>query len=537
MIRIRQVKMPLQYEQSDLIARAARLLRTDPERILKVKLLHESLDARKKDRIQYVLDLAVEVSGEEKILGRKKLPEEISPYEEREYAFPPVEERPKDGERPVIVGLGPAGLFCAYVLARAGMAPLVLERGEKVEERTEKVEAFWAGAQLDPDSNVQFGEGGAGAFSDGKLTTLIKDRERRGRLVLKTFVDFGADPAILYRNKPHVGTDVLRTVVSGIREAILRYGGEIRFSSRMEELLLEEGPEGGKRVRGLRVRDLKTDELWELPCSEVVLAPGHSARDTFRMLRDLQVPMEKKPFAVGVRMEHPQDFISRCQYGDAAELLPPADYKVTARTDAGRGVYSFCMCPGGYVVNASSEPGHLAVNGMSYHDRAGKNANSAIIVTVTPEDFPGEDVLSGVSFQRELERRAYGAAEGKIPVQSYASFAGLSSAEDTEPITPSIKGSYAFRDLREIFPAFLTEALQEGIQRIGERFHGFDMPEAVLSAAETRTSSPVRILRDETGESEIRGLFPCGEGAGYAGGIMSAAIDGIRMAELLAARR
>ena len=529
--------MPLQYEQSDLIARAARLLRTDPERILKVKLLHESLDARKKDRIQYVLDLAVEVSGEEKILGRKKLPEEISPYEEREYAFPPVEERPKDGERPVIVGLGPAGLFCAYVLARAGMAPLVLERGEKVEERTEKVEAFWAGAQLDPDSNVQFGEGGAGAFSDGKLTTLIKDRERRGRLVLKTFVDFGADPAILYRNKPHVGTDVLRTVVSGIREAILRYGGEIRFSSRMEELLLEEGPEGGKRVRGLRVRDLKTDELWELPCSEVVLAPGHSARDTFGMLFDAGLPMTRKPFSMGVRIEHKQSMIDLAKYGRArGDELPPADYGLHVKLPDGASAYTFCMCPGGEVFAAASEEGGVVTNGMSRSDRGGENANSALLVTLQPEDFPGEGVLAGMEWQRQIERRAFRYAGGdyKAPAQTVGDF--LNDRPSTGPgnVQPTYLPGVFWGDLRKVLPEQITDVLARAIPALGQKLRGFDAPDAVLTGPETRSSSPVRVVRGEDLCSEgLQGLYPCGEGAGYAGGITSAAVDGMRCAEMV----
>ena len=529
MILIRQCRLPLSYGEADLKKKAAKLLRIPEEEIGEARVVRESLDARKKQEIHYVCDIAVSVPSEEKILHRKKLPEEISLWKEDDYSFPKAACAPSEGERPVVIGAGPAGLFCAYVLAKAGMSPLLIERGEPVEERTRKVEAFWAGGELDPDCNVQFGEGGAGAFSDGKLTTLIKDKEHRGRLVLDTFITHGADENIRFQNKPHIGTDVLKNVVAEMRKTILSLGGEMAFNTRVTDLQIQE-KSGEKRLLGLTVLDLKTGEEKNIACRQAVLAPGHSARDTFLMLKDHGIPMERKPFAVGVRMEHPQSLINRHQYGDAAEKLPPADYKVTARTSKGRGVYSFCMCPGGYVVNASSEPGRLAVNGMSYHDRGGANANSAVIVTVTPEDFPGDDVLSGVRFQREMEEKAFQAANGLIPVQSYASFSGKGEGK---MISPCIKGGFRECDLKAILPDFVSEALQEGIELIDRKFHGFALPEAALSAVESRTSSPVRILRGEDGQSAVTGLYPCGEGAGYAGGIMSAAIDGIRTAELL----
>lgn len=427
----------------------------------------------------------------------------------------------------MVIGSGPAGLFCGLMLARHGYAPILLERGEDVDTRTKKVEEFWGGGGLDPLSNVQFGEGGAGTFSDGKLNTLVKDPAGRNRLVMEIFSEFGADPAICYQQKPHLGTDVLSRIVRNIREEIRNLGGEVRFSSQVTELLITGGVLNGVMVNG--VERVETEA--------VVLAVGHSARDTFAMMAGLAVPMEPKAFAVGLRIQHPQEMINLSQYHRAdASLLGAASYKLTTQTSQGRGVYSFCMCPGGYVVNASSEPGRLAVNGMSYHDRRGVNANSALIVTVTPEDFPGNGPLAGVAYQRMLEETAYRIADGRIPVQLYGDFRAGTISRGFGSVAPQFKGDFGFADLRAAFPDYLGGALVEGVEYFGRIIAGFDREDAILAGIESRTSSPLRILRNSQFESKIKGLFPCGEGAGYAGGITSAAMDGIRVAEEIAGR-
>ncbi len=438
----------------------------------------------------------------------------------------------------MIIGMGPAGLFCAYYLAQHGYAPVILERGEDVDTRQADVEAFWKTGRLKPDSNVQFGEGGAGTFSDGKLNTLVKDKYGRNTEVLKTFVKHGAEPAILYQAKPHIGTDVLSRVVKSMREEILRLGGEVRFHSQVTEVLTANGQVTGVIVNGRE----------EIPCEQVVLAPGHSARDTFSMLYEKNFPMTAKPFAVGFRVEHPQSLINVSQYGaEHVKGLGVAAYKVTAKTGTGRGVYSFCMCPGGYVVNASSEPGRLVVNGMSYSGRDGKNANSAIIVAVTPADYGSEHPLAGIEFQRRLEQRAYELCDGKLPVQRYGDFREKVTGEAREiqnrpedglwdNLEPQCKGEFAWADLTGILPGECNQAFVEGMDSFDRQIHGFASPAAILTGVESRTSSPVRIERDENLQSEIRGCYPCGEGAGYAGGITSAAMDGIRVAEQIAAQ-
>ena len=390
--------------------------------------------------------------------------------EKTEYLFP-AEGSTQQKHPTVIVGMGPAGLFCGYYLAQHGYAPVILERGADVDARQADVEAFWQTGRLKPDSNVQFGEGGAGTFSDGKLNTLVKDKYGRNTEVLKTFVKHGADPAILYQAKPHIGTDVLSKVVKSMREEILRMGGEVRFHSQMTEILTENGQVTGVKVNGTEV----------LPCEQVVLAPGHSARDTFSMLYRKQFPMSAKPFAVGFRVEHPQSLINMSQYGaESVKGLGAAAYKVTAKTSTGRGVYSFCMCPGGYVVNASSEKERIAVNGMSYSGRNGDNANSAIIVTVTPEDF-GSNILDGMHFQRRLENLAWREGNGQIPVQLYGDFKNNRISTGFGAVTPSIKGAYTFGNLNRVLPEFLTAPLKEGITEFSTRIKGFDMEEAVLS--------------------------------------------------------
>lgn len=575
MIRIQQIKLAVdcKNERTALLKKAARLLRLEPSTIQSLSIVKRSIDARKKPDICRVYTVDVQVANEQavsrKIRGKDG---QIQLVEEKTYRFPVSERMVQDkgrsvGEidagkqtvrristydRPVIVGTGPAGLFCGYMLSKAGYRPLLLERGKEVHKRREDVERFWREGVLDPGSNVQFGEGGAGTFSDGKLTTSVKDQKGRMREVLRIFVEAGAPEEILYEAKPHIGTDILMRVVENLRGQIIEWGGEVRFASQVTSLLTENGRVAGVVVNGEEIRS-----------STVVLAIGHSARDTFQMLHELHIPMEAKSFAVGLRMEHPREMIDSLQYGDCNIPLPAASYKVTAKTASGRGVYSFCMCPGGYVVNASSELGRTAVNGMSYSGRDGANSNSAMIVTVSPGDYEaygGTGPLAGIAFQRHLEERAYEIGRGAVPVEYYGDFHDAVCAEPgaDKPVSdsilrdlrsagrvgilrsrypgfaPAIKGAWQFAPVHDILPDFLNQALVEGIDLIGQRMPGFADGDAYLSGVESRTSSPVRILRDETGQSALKGLFPCGEGAGYAGGITSAAMDGILIAEKVA---
>lgn len=558
MLRLNQVKVGTEQD-ARLDKRAAEVLQVPLGDILSVRIVRQSIDARKRPQIFYSYTLDVEVKNQERVLrkfrGRENL---VSLAEPVIYRFPEPGNRRQE-HSPVIVGMGPAGLFCGYFLALHGYQPILLERGKCVEERQEDVERFWETGKLTPNSNVQFGEGGAGAFSDGKLNTLVKDRDGRNSAVLETLVRFGAKESICYEAKPHIGTDVLCQVVGRMRREIIRLGGTVRFSSCVTGIETREG-----RVTGVIINE---EEL--LPCSQVVLACGHSARDTFAMLYEKGVPMEAKAFAVGLRVEHPQAMINECQYGKADPgALGAAPYKVTARASNGRGVYSFCMCPGGYVVNASSEQGRTAVNGMSYSGRSGRNANSAVIVSVTPEDFGSDHPLAGIDFQRRLEEKAYELGNGRIPVQRYGEFRervileqggetavqGSAATQDKsvtpygavgnnvgegetsgEMLKPQCKGGYVWADVSRILPKACNEAFVEGMTAFGRQIKGFDRPDAVLSGVESRTSSPVRICRDESLQSVIRGLYPCGEGAGYAGGITSAAMDGLRVAEAIAA--
>lgn len=533
MIRVNQIKMPLEHSPEDLLHKTAKILRIEPNRIEELQIVRKSIDARKKPDITIIYAVDVTVQAQEKVLVgcRSNQAQAVvhRPYQFRISGIKPMQ------NRPIIIGTGPAGLFCGYMLAKHGYRPILLERGRCVEQRKADVERFWQEGVLDPSSNVQFGEGGAGTFSDGKLNTLVKDKYGRNREVLRIFVEAGAPDKILYEAKPHIGTDILLSVVSRMRKQIIEWGGEVRFEAKVSDLMIEQG-----HIKGVVINDSE-----ELKSDVVVLAIGHSARDTFQMLYDRKIPMEAKSFAVGLRMEHPRRMIDQIQYGrEEHPLLPAASYKVTAQTSCGRGVYSFCMCPGGYVVNASSEAGRTAVNGMSYSGRNGDNSNSAMIVTVSPKDYPGTGPLAGIAFQRKLEERAYRIGQGTVPVERYGDYreavTGRAApdskiARDYPDFKPAVKGAWQTAPVHDILPAELNQALVEGIDLIGHNVKGFNDSGAYLSGIESRTSSPVRIGRDDTGQSAVVGLYPCGEGAGYAGGITSAAMDGILTAEKIAA--
>ncbi|MCD8097171.1 MAG: FAD-dependent oxidoreductase [Lachnospiraceae bacterium] len=524
MLTIRDLKLPVTHTPEQLKDKIIKTLHIRPEELIRYEIIRRSLDARRGE-LKYVYLIDAEVKREKAVLRRA--PVQVKREERVCYQFPESGTEPLR-HRPVIIGAGPAGLFCALMLARAGYAPLVLERGERAGDRARTVRHFWESGELDTQSNVQFGEGGAGTFSDGKLNTLVKDAAGRNRKVLELFVEAGAPEEILYEQKPHLGTDLLVGIVTRLREEIQQNGGEVRFGTLVTDIRIENG-----QLRGLIVRSRGAEEFIE--AEQVVLAIGHSARDTFAMLRERGVPMQPKSFAVGVRIEHPQEMINRSQYGsDYPSFLPAASYKVTRRASDGRGVYSFCMCPGGRVVNASSEEGLLAVNGMSYQARDGRNANSAMIVTVTPQDFSGNDVLAGVEFQRGLERAAYRLGGGRVPVQLFADFCQKVPSRNLGEVEPCVCGGYTLGDVRSVFPEALSRALEEGIRGCDALIHGFARPDATLCGVESRTSSPLRILRGENFESAVRGLYPCGEGAGYAGGITSAAMDGLKISEFIA---
>lgn len=534
MIRINQLKLSVGHTKADMKKKAAKMMRIPEDKILSLVPVRQSLDARKKNELLYIYSLNATVSGKEGAVIKNAKNVNVVVNTEKPYRFPEHGQEPLC-HRPVIVGFGPAGMFCGLMLARAGFSPLILERGEDVDSRTQKVEAFWRGGELNPESNVQFGEGGAGTFSDGKLNTLVKDPSGRNKKVLEILAEAGADPSITYVNKPHVGTDVLSRVVKNIRQEIIRLGGEIRFGCKLTDF-----SEAGGRLISVTVSQREEGGFYReetIPAQAVVLAIGHSARDTFRMLSEKSLDLQAKAFAVGLRIQHPQKQINFSQYGvEEPGSLGAASYKLTKQTSSGRGIYSFCMCPGGFVVNASSETGRLAVNGMSNHDRAGTNANSALIVTVTPEDFPNPGPLGGVEFQRRLEEAAFNCGKGKIPVQLYGDFKAGTLSRAFGDVEPAFKGGYSFGNLREVLNPSLTDAMTEGIDSFGRIIDGFDRPDAILAGIESRTSSPVRIPRTPELESAVRGLYPCGEGAGYAGGITSAAMDGIRTAEMIVTR-
>ena len=608
-IRIDQIKIKPEHDSREFLMReVAGRLHISEKDITDLRILKKSIDARKKPDVFLLYQVSVDVScNEGRILKNCRI-KNIFPYKETRYQLKRLvlhdakgsnslkkrvvshdakgsnsldigkrSSDDADGEpsfdvngrflsdqkkRPVIVGLGPAGLFAGLILSEAGLCPIIIERGKPASERREDVENFFKTGILEPDSNVQFGEGGAGTFSDGKLNTGVHDKNGRNHFVLETFVKYGAPSEILYEAKPHIGTDRLIEVVSNIRKAIIEKGGEVRFNTKMTKLIIKNGG-----VTGIEVKESDSDQktssenseskilcsdrsseidgkyvntvsnsslgesLYEIDTDTVILAIGHSARDTFRMLYDEKIPMSAKQFAMGFRIEHPQSFINESQYGrEAAKYLPAAPYKL-AYSKGARGVYSFCMCPGGYVVNASSEAGHLAVNGMSNYGRDSANANSAIVVAVGAGEYDMDDPLGAIEYQRSIEKKAYDLCQGKIPQQLYGDFKDNRESKSYGDFESLTKGAHAFANLRGIYSHEIERAFIDGMDYFDKRIHGFARYDAILSGVESRTSSPVRIPRDDTFQSSIHGLYPCGEGAGYAGGITSAAIDGIKVAE------
>ena len=519
MIRVRQVKVNVKNDNIDKIKdELVRKLHVNLDDIIDVKFVKKSIDARRKDNVCFIYELDVSVKDVSKI----KFDNDVFFHENRDYCFS-CNGSIKLLNRPIIVGSGPCGLFCAYELAKYGYEPIVIERGEEMDKRVQSVLDFWSNNRLNPNSNVQFGEGGAGTFSDGKLSTQIKDKNNRINEVLKVFVENGAPEEILYDFMPHIGTDKLRNVVKNMRNKIISLGGEFRYNSCLNDIFVSNGCLDSIKVN---------DEI--IKCDLLVLAIGHSARDTFRMLNKKGVNMFNKPFAVGLRVMHSQDMISHNQYGEYYKYLKPASYKLTYNS-YGRGVYSFCMCPGGYVVNASSEEGRLVVNGMSNYDRSSGIANSAIVVTVNESDY-GSKLFDGIVFQEKLEKLAYEIGLGNIPIQRYGDYVNGIKSSDFGKVIPEFMGKYSFSNLNQLFNSDINNCIKDAMDYFNNKISGFNDDDTILAGVESRTSSPIRIDRNEELESNVSGIYPAGEGAGYAGGIVSAAVDGIKVFEMIASK-
>jgi uncharacterized FAD-dependent dehydrogenase len=531
MLRLSEIKLPLDHTEADLKAAILKKLRIGPEALTGYRIFKRSTDARKRSAITFVYTLDIDSPQEQQLLQRFRKDGKVSPTPDTRYRH--VTQAPPDFSaqaslRPVIIGNGPCGMFAGLMLAQMGFCPLILERGKAVHERSVDTFRFWSKGVFDPESNAQFGEGGAGTFSDGKLYSRIKDPHHHGRKVLQELVNAGAAPEILYVYRPHIGTYRLVKIVENLRHQIEALGGEIRFQSRVETLHREQG-----QVTGLTLANGE-----QIPCRHVILAVGHSARDTFEMLHQQGVHIEPKPFSIGFRVEHPQSLINECRLGSQAghPQLGAADYNLVHHCANGRTVYSFCMCPGGQVVAATSEMGRVVTNGMSQYERSGKNANSGIVVGITPEDYPGGP-LAGMDFQRQLEARAFelGDRTYKAPGQLVGDFLAQQPSTALGSVKPSYRPGVHLCDLSPSLPDYAIAAIREAIPAFAEKMAGFALPDAILTGVETRTSSPVRIIRGEDFQSlNTPGLYPAGEGAGYAGGILSAAVDGIKVAEAVA---
>ena len=533
MIRITELKLPLDHAEAALPELIARTLGIAGSDLLSHTIYKRSYDARMKKLLMvYIADVAVAPALEATLLKQFQAHPHIRPTPDQTY-YPVVQLNAAPALRPVVVGFGPCGIFAALLLAQMGFKPIVLERGKKVRERTQDTWGLWRKSTLNPESNVQFGEGGAGTFSDGKLWSQIKDPRHLGRKVMMEFVKAGAPEEILLVSKPHIGTFKLVKVVEHMREQIIALGGEVRFEQRVSDVLIENG-----HIRGLTVQNLNDNTQYEMRADHVVLALGHSSRDTAAMLHQRGVYMEAKPFSIGFRIEHPQGVIDRARLGQHAghPLLGAADYKLVHHANNGRSVYSFCMCPGGTVVAATSEPGRVVTNGMSQYSRNERNANAGIVVGISPADYPGSP-LAGIEFQRELETHAYalGGSNYQAPGQLVGDFVAGKASTQLGSVEPSYKPGVLMTDLQSALPTYAIAAMREALPVFGKKIRGFDMHDAVLTGVETRTSSPVKITRGDDFQSlNVKGLYPAGEGASYAGGILSAGVDGIEVAEAVA---
>ncbi len=526
MIRITDIKLDVtkaktpELEKENLLTYIKSQYRMSDKDIKSFSIFKKAVDARKKDQIYFVYSVDLDVINEKNYLNKKLKGLTEAPL--LTYQDIPSRDQ-KLSHRPVVVGFGPSGMFAALLLARRGYRPIVLERGFDVDKRSENVEHFYQTGEYNEGSTILFGEGGAGTFSDGKLTTLINDI--RCRYVLESLVAHGAQPEILYTNKPHVGTDILKIVVKNLREEIISLGGEIRFNAKVTKLITE-----NQQLKGIIINDqevIKTDVC--------LLGIGHSARDTFELLYHQKMEIIQKPFSVGVRIEHPQTLINESQYGKFASLpqLGAADYKLSYHASNGRTAYTFCMCPGGWVMCASSEEGGVVTNGMSESMRDYENSNAALLVNVNPSDFGSDHPLAGVLYQRQIEQKAFvlGGSNYHAPIQLVGDFLNDQKSTKLGSVKPSYRPGYQFVELKELFPTYITETLKEALHDFNRKIRGFSMDDAILTGVETRSSSPIRMIRDDHHQSNIKGLYPMGEGAGYAGGIMSSAVDGMKTAE------